>query len=76
MHDPMAGLDAWLESPYTNRAREEAAFEVWCEREDQDPEAPDAWAKFEEAMEAERETAEVDAAEARAEARAERDWEG
>ena len=71
----MAGLDAWLESPYTNRARQDALFEDWCEREDQDPEAPDAWDKFEAAMEADREDAEIAAGEARADARREDpDW--
>jgi len=75
MSNPMAGLDAWLEAPYTNRAREEAAFEDWCEREDVDPDKPGAWDDFEAAMEDAREDAMIDAAEARAEEREEReDW--
>jgi hypothetical protein len=65
----MQGLDQWLEAPYVNAAREEAAFEAWCEREDVDYDAPDAWERFEAAMEDERE----DYAERRAEARMDRD---
>lgn len=75
MHDAMAGLDAWLEAPYVNRARDEADFEAWCEREDVDPEAPTAWDDFEQAMENAREDAEITAAEARMEARMERERE-
>ena len=47
----MNGLDAWLEAPYVNRAREEEAFEAWCESTGTDPDAPDAWDRFEEAIE-------------------------
>ena len=51
----MMGLDAWLEAPYVDASRQEAAFEAWCEREDVDLDAPDAWERFEAAMEDERE---------------------
>jgi hypothetical protein len=61
------GLDAWLEAPYVNRAREEEAFEHWCEETGTDPDAPGAWDRFEEDMEEDRRDAEMDAAEARAE---------
>lgn len=69
----MHGLDAWLEAPYVNAAREEAAFEAWCEQSETDPEAPDAWDRFEQAMADAYDDAREQAAEARAEARAERD---
>ena len=51
----MMGYDAWLESPYTNRAREEADFEAWVEKNmpdlDWDDEAAcdEAWTRFEDA---------------------------
>lgn len=51
----MMGYDAWLESPYTNRAREEAEFEAWAEKNlpdldwDDNGALDEAWEKFEEA---------------------------
>lgn len=43
-------LDNWLEAPYTNAARREAEFEEFCDREGIDPDAPDAWERFEDAL--------------------------
>lgn len=68
----MSAYDSWLEAPYVQAAQEEAAFEKWCEDNDVEFDAPDAWQRFEDEM-AERWEAAADAAEARAEARAERD---
>lgn len=43
-------LDSWLEAPYVNAARQEAAFEAWCEREGVEFDADDAWERFEQAL--------------------------
>lgn len=56
----MHGLDAWLEAPYVNAARQEEAFEKWCEATDTDPEASDAWDLFEAQMADDEHTAEID----------------
>ena len=50
----MQGLDAWLEAPYVDAARREAEFEQWCEATGTDPEADDAWERFEDALDQER----------------------
>lgn len=65
----MSAYDRWLEEPYTRAAAEEAAFEKWCEAEDVEFDAPDAWERFEAAMADEWEARADDLAEARAEAR-------
>lgn len=36
----LPGLDAWLEAPYVQAAKEAEAFEAWCEQEGLDPDAP------------------------------------
>lgn len=46
----MRGHQEYLEAPYTNAARREAEFEGWCEENDIDPESPDAWDRFEDAL--------------------------
>lgn len=46
--DPFANYDAWLERPIQDAYAREDAFTDWCEREDVDPEAPDAYARYEE----------------------------
>lgn len=61
--DPFRNYDAWLERPYQEAAARADAFVDWCEREGVDPDAPDAWDRYEAAI--------VDAQEAAAEARAE-----
>lgn len=33
----MRGLDAWLEKPYVDAARRDAAYEAFCERNGYDP---------------------------------------
>lgn len=43
-------LDAWLEAPYVERAKREAAFEDWCEATGTDPELEGSWDAFESAM--------------------------
>lgn len=70
----MRGYDAWLERPYVDAARQEEAFEKWCEAEDVEFDAPDAWERFEAAMADEWEARADDLAEARAEARREDGW--
>jgi hypothetical protein len=65
----MQGLDAWLEAPYVDAARQQDEFERWCDAEDVDPDAPDAWDRFEADCEDRAEAAD----EARAEARMDRD---
>jgi hypothetical protein len=62
----MDGLDAWLEAPYTNRAREEAEFEAWCESTGRNPESDEAWEHFEQAMADAQEDSLIAAAERRA----------
>ena len=47
MTSPFRDFDSWLESPYTNRAREEAEFEEWCEKHDYDMDDPESWRIFE-----------------------------
>ena len=44
----MRGYDEWLEAPYTNAARQGAAYEQWCETSGLDP-AEDHWQAFEDA---------------------------
>ena len=68
----MHGLDAWLEAPYVNAARDADAYEDWCEREDLDS-SEDHWDAFEDAMAAEYEGRMEDAAEARMD-RMREDW--
>ena len=70
--NPMAGLDSWLEAPYTNAAADEAAYERWCEANDLDP-SEDHYAVFYQWQEDEYESAREDAQIARAEARKEDD---
>lgn len=48
MNSPFRDYDSWLESPYTNRAREEEEFEKFCEANDLDFDDEDSWNKFEE----------------------------
>lgn len=48
----MSGLDAWLERPYVKAAAEADAFFDWCEREDVDPDSPEAGRLYDEAVEA------------------------
>jgi len=54
----MQGLDAWLEAPYVNRAREEADFERWLEANpqddldlDKDADNETAWERYESFLE-------------------------
>jgi hypothetical protein len=44
-------LDRWLEKPYTDKSRQEAEFEDFCDRFDLDPEDDASWAAYEEACE-------------------------
>jgi hypothetical protein len=64
--------DSWLEEPYQRMYAEGDAFVEWCERRGIDPDADDAWDRYESDLADAREAA----AEARAEARmdVERDW--
>lgn len=64
--DPFANYDAWLEKPIQDAYARGDAFIDWCEREDVDPDAPDAYARYEEW--------EQEQAEADAESRAESQW--
>ena len=43
----MRGYDAWLERPYVERAKDDEAFEKFCEEQDIDPDGPHAWSLFE-----------------------------
>lgn len=43
-----AAYDRWLEAPYVEAAQREAAFEAFCESHDVDPNADDAYDRFEE----------------------------
>lgn len=69
----MRGYDAWLEAPYVDAAAREEAFEKWCEENDVEFDAPDAWDRFDEEMADRAQDAAEEEAERRAEARAERD---
>jgi hypothetical protein len=40
-------LDRWLEAPYVDAAKQQVDFEKWCEANDVDPDADDAWEQFE-----------------------------
>jgi hypothetical protein len=62
--------DSWLEAPYQRMYAEGDAFVFWCEQHDVDPDADDAWDRYESDVADAREAA----AEARAEAMAEREW--
>jgi hypothetical protein len=42
----MSNFDRWLEKPYTDRAREEAEFEEFCEAQGIDFDDPEADALF------------------------------
>jgi hypothetical protein len=44
----VSGYDQWLEAPYVDAARREAAYEQWCESQGFDP-AEDHWQAFEDA---------------------------
>lgn len=70
----MSAHQRYLEAPYDNAARQEAAFEKWCEVNDVEFDAPDAWDRFEQAEQDAYEAWADDAAESRAQDRAERDW--
>lgn len=70
----MSSYDRWLEAPYVDAARQEAAFEAWCEANDVEFDADDAWDRFETEQAEAWEAAADDAAESRVQERAERDW--
>ena len=44
-------LDRYLEAPYVEAAMHEAAFERWCENNDENPDDEAAWDRFVEEME-------------------------
>ena len=44
-------LDRYLEAPYVDAARQESAFERWCEDTGHDPDDEAAWDLFVEQME-------------------------
>ncbi len=67
----MRGYDAWLEAPYVQRGDEQEAYEQFCEERDLNPEF-DHWDEFEDWKRDTLEDRAVEAAEARAEDRAER----
>lgn len=69
----MSAYDRWLEAPYVDAARQEDAFEKWCEAKGVAFDAPDAWERFEADEAASYEEWCDDQAEQRAEARLERD---
>ena len=43
-----AAYDRWLEAPYVEAEQRALAFEQFCESNDVDPGADDAWERFEE----------------------------
>lgn len=66
----MMNYDAWLEKPYQDKAREDDAFQNFCEHYGYDPDSEEAEYEFEDHMQ----SAAEDAAIAAYEARMERDY--